>query len=536
MNRVEWQVCWQAALVATVTNLLPGLWENYVMLLTECDGSSNLYTSCNNMSETAPFTQTTTGGPIIGCVGLSEWHVLSKFYAMDVPVTIFWVVIELLLLGMVAVRGACAVATIFQYRLTPLNPDRAFVARALIRCAFEMGNHKSPVLAVDPTAESSTALRRLRIACMALIYTVKIIATGFLLKQSWAAALPLVVHTWLNSYAPLVASCFWDVLICAVIMEHVILLASGVATGPEVFNALLQEHDASRQPNHGVIVEKQRGNSENSEALAEGHGGRPRHATLLSVLEQKEAQELATKKARRHRLASQGGHGGGSVRFLTVANDTEDRNNDDNNINNDNSNDANSSSDAGLSVLAQLQILRAIGCAIVLKGSMHPTMELLLRHAIASFGGGRDRANCPAIITAALREPGSLDSIPLFLSDLRKLPSHEQQLVCCVMLLAQVLDGRIDQHELEVWRRIALAVAPDAATGRTSVGSSSRSSSMVSVDEDAIEGAACAFRNHEVISASLLSAALDDDKSNDHAKALGLKDSCWIRVRGVLLR
>ena len=39
-----------------------------------------------------------------------------------------------------------------------------------------------------------------------------------------------------------------------------------------------------------------------------------------------------------------------------------------------------------MSTLGQLQVVRAIGVAIVLEGSMHPTMELLLRHSIQYFG------------------------------------------------------------------------------------------------------------------------------------------------------
>ena len=56
------------------------------------------------------------------------------------------------------------------------------------------------------------------------------------------------------------------------------------------------------------------------------------------------------------------------------------------------------------------------------------------------------------------------------------------------------------------------------------------------VDESAVKGVACAFRNHETLGAALLAAALDDDPSNDHAEALGLSDTCWFRVRGLLLK
>ena len=116
--------------------------------------------------------------------------------------------------------------------------------------------------------------------------------------------------------------------------------------------------------------------------------------------------------------------------------------------------------------------------------------------------------------SAEMQEPGSLDSIPRFLSDLRKLPPEEQATVLSVHLLAQVMDGGVREPELVLWRRIGLARG-------------------LAVDESAVKGVACAFRNHETLGAALLAAALDDDPSNDHAEALGLSDTCWFRVRGV---
>ncbi len=73
-------------------------------------------------------------------------------------------VIEIVLLGIIAVKGACKIATVFQYRLYPLNPPRLFVAKALIRTCFEMGNPKSKVVVqVDPETQPSLR-RKLRIA------------------------------------------------------------------------------------------------------------------------------------------------------------------------------------------------------------------------------------------------------------------------------------------------------------------------------------------------------------------------------------
>ena len=89
-----------------------------------------------------------------------------------------------------------------------------------------------------------------------------------------------------------------------------------------------------------------------------------------------------------------------------------------------------------LSALAELQVVRAIGVAIVLEGSMHPTMELLLRHAIQYFG----MKGKPILV-----EPRNLDSVPRFLSDMAKLSPDEQLVVMCVHLLTMMLDGEMDE-------------------------------------------------------------------------------------------
>ena len=71
-----------------------------------------------------------------------------------------------------------------------------------------------------------------------------------------------------------------------------------------------------------------------------------------------------------------------------------------------------------MSKLGQLMMLRAIGVAIVLEGTMLPTMELLLRHAIQYF-------NLKG--SALLRDPDSkLDDLEQFLADLPNLDKEEQ--------------------------------------------------------------------------------------------------------------
>ena len=122
--------------------------------------------------------------------------------------------------------------------------------------------------------------------------------------------------------------------------------------------------------------------------------------------------------------------------------------------------------------------------------------------------------------TRAVETPSTpLDSVPCFLSELRMLRPDEQTLVLTVLLLAQVLDGEIDQAELVLWSRIYRHI------GR-----------MQPPDEDALRGCACAFRKGVLIDVQLLQAALDEDHTNDRPAELGLSDSIWVKTRKVLLK
>ncbi len=50
---------------------------------------------------------------------------------------------------------------------------------------------------------------------------VGLLVLGILVKIVFRLALPIELRTWANPWAALMSSCFWDTIICAVIMEHV---------------------------------------------------------------------------------------------------------------------------------------------------------------------------------------------------------------------------------------------------------------------------------------------------------------------------
>ena len=357
-----------------------------------------------------------------------------------------------MLLGTSAVKCACKIAAEYNYRLYPLNAERAFVANALIRPCFEMGNPKSAVLSVDPEVESN-AKRRLRIFAVTVIYAGKIFFLSGITKVILKLSLSVPQYTWATSYAPIFACCFWDTLIFSVAMEQVNLVASGIATAPEVFNEILRDHES----NNGLLVTEKR-------PVEPDAGAASTSPTVDASVEV-------------------GGAGGGASDPKSKA-----------------------------VPLWKVQCVRAVGVAIVLKGSMHPAMELLLRHAIQYFGLKGSEL---------VHGPGSLDSIPRFLDDLRSLTPRERKTVLKVHLLAAVVDGALNKDEKVVWQRIALVMGGEWPQG---------------ADIEAMEGVACAFRNSETLTARMLEEALDDDQGNNLAHVRGWKDSLWFKVRTMLLK
>ena len=66
----------------------------------------------------------------------------------------------------------------------------------------------------------------------------------------------------------------------------------------------------------------------------------------------------------------------------------------------------------------KIQIVRAIGVAIVKHGSMYPSMEILLRHAVQWLGMRSSKA---------VQKPGVLDSEQKFIEEMAGL--HDDEMV-----------------------------------------------------------------------------------------------------------
>ena len=259
---------------------------------------------------------------VCGCVHNTNGNVLVGENAQDSHIVWWWAILVIVIVAnilfeipglmYVALKYSTSVAGVLDIRLSPLNPDRAFVADSLVRAAFELGNPNSVVLGVDPGAVRQSEWKK---AVMVLIYKGKVVITGLLAKQVIGKFTDPDFGLWAKPWLGMVtATILWDGLIAAVIIMQAQIRGMGVFTSMELFNEVMDEH-------------------------------------------YKDASEI--------------------------------------------------------SEFGKLQIARAIGVAIVKNGSMYPTMELLLRHAIQYLGLRG---------TVAVSEPGILDDEASFIAGISAEP------------------------------------------------------------------------------------------------------------------
>jgi hypothetical protein len=335
-----------------------------------------------------------THAPAIGRVEMSFDNKQTLFWGVLGPTIVVTVGMEVFMLLYYAMRYTTLVAWALDFRLIPLNKDRAFVAGSLIRAAFEMGNPDSPLLGVDPQQEEGNGNKLL----VVIVFKLKVFLTSLALKFIIGLTFPRGTALWLKPWLGMVLSTVgWDGFTCHSLMVQARIRGFGVYASVELFNDIMDT---------------------------------------------------------------------GYPDIINVA--------------------------ATVPVIAKVQIARAVGVAIVIHGSLHPSMELLLRHSLQFLG---------LVGTRVVASPGILDDRAGFLSDLAAnasvshnnpifdgpgdsdetkqpktwmwksmlgsrdsghadevLSRDDQIVVLCVHLLAFVLDGYLDPEELELWKVVCTAV------------------------------------------------------------------------------
>lgn len=100
---------------------------------------------------------------------------------------------------------------------------------------------------------------------------------------------------------------------------------------------------------------------------------------------------------------------------------------------------------ATLSEICKVQMLRAIGVSIVKHGSMFPTLEILLRHAVNYLGMKTSKA---------VTQGGIIDDELALIDDMHRLTLSEQRAVLCTHMLCYVLSGEVSIKELKLWKKL----------------------------------------------------------------------------------
>ena len=98
-----------------------------------------------------------------------------------------------------------------------------------------------------------------------------------------------------------------------------------------------------------------------------------------------------------------------------------------------------------LSDHCKVQMLRAIGVSIVKHGSMFPTLEILLRHAVNYLGMKSSKA---------VTQGGIIDDELALIDDMDRLTLPEQRAVLCIHMLSYVLSGEVSIGELKLWKKL----------------------------------------------------------------------------------
>ena len=130
----------------------------------------------------------------------------------------------------VAVRGSCRIAAAYEFRLTPLNKERHFVAHSLICACFELGNAPQRQYGINPDQElelpdQDLALQKLKIFGKVAFYQGKAILTTVLIIQIFLRIFTPEMNTWLAPHAATISACFWDMIMTSAIMERVTMIA-----------------------------------------------------------------------------------------------------------------------------------------------------------------------------------------------------------------------------------------------------------------------------------------------------------------------
>ena len=167
---------------------------------------------------------------------------MTQFWLFNTASILLFVVCEIALLMYFCARCCVKVGWALDFRLVPLNIDRVFVADALVRAAFELGNPDSAIMGVDPHAESSTK-GHFRSLMALVLYKTKVMAQSafhkLILVKMTHPSFYMYAKPWIGTCA---ATVLWDGLVSHTIMSQAELRGFGIYTAVELFNEVMELH------------------------------------------------------------------------------------------------------------------------------------------------------------------------------------------------------------------------------------------------------------------------------------------------------
>jgi hypothetical protein len=168
----------------------------------------------------------------------TNWWAAAWFWVFCMSVVILCCVVEIGLLMYYGVYHSMRVAWALGYRLSPLNEDRAFLADALVRGAFELGNPENRVLGVDPTAEVGEATRW-RLALVIFLWKGKIVLCAAVMKFIWGCVFPWHTAVWVKPWLSMPSDMFWNAMTAHIVITQAQIRGVGVAVAHECFNEIM---------------------------------------------------------------------------------------------------------------------------------------------------------------------------------------------------------------------------------------------------------------------------------------------------------
>lgn len=168
----------------------------------------------------------------------SSVQALTWFWIPLTVVLVVTIVMEFMALSYYGVMNSIQVAWALNYRLVPLNEDRAFLADSLVRGAMELGNPNNAVYGVDPQSDLGPPGKGRKILA-GFMWKGKIVLTGVGIKTVLGIIFPWESMFWVKPWMSMPADMFWCAITAHVVIKQAQIRGIGVATVHEVFNEVM---------------------------------------------------------------------------------------------------------------------------------------------------------------------------------------------------------------------------------------------------------------------------------------------------------